>query len=94
MFHLAEKILFHKQDIETYQLLIMVAIAFTEEHCGHTNASLQAIWLRQIAINLYVDITCVRIVNANHDRHCFKPQIEMISQPCRDPQTLYRSHSD
>ncbi|KYN34598.1 Octopamine receptor beta-3R [Trachymyrmex septentrionalis] len=82
MFHLAERILFHKQNTETYQLLVMVAIAFTEEYCGHTTASLQAIWLRQIAINLYVDITCVRVVNANHDRHCSKPQIEMISQPC------------
>ena len=94
VFYLAGRILFHKQNTETYQLLVMVAIAFTEEYCGHTTASLQAIWLRQIAINLYVDITCVRVMNANHDRHCSKPQIEMISQPCRDPQTLYTSRSD
>lgn len=83
MSHLAGRILFRKQD--TYQLL--VTISSTGEYCGHTTASLQAIWLRQIAINLYVGITRVRAANANHDRHCYKPQISMISQSRRDPQT-------
>lgn len=70
------------KDTELYQLLI--TISFTGKYYSYTIVSLQAIWLQQIAINLYVDIMRVRAANANHDRYCFKLQIEMISQPCRD----------
>jgi len=56
--------------METYQLLIV--ISSTREYCGHITVSLQAIWLRQIAINLYVCIMRIRAANANHDRHWFQ----------------------